>query len=326
MSLITISMLRSNRLDHTNRCIGIAISLEALLQKILKIPTDQRTLQGPILMPKLLQSGEELSKNIAMARHYIVSTPTGSLDFDSSWSKRTPKVSLPTDQLGTWTLVLVLFVKITLPEFIRQLRYLIDNAELQCHHYLLQHVSLFRKIQLTLLSLLWVTTPHPWWELHLLEAYHLDYFFNCTQRSFVSSPLSHLFSFPLSPLFSSVSSPLFCHLLCFPGNYFWMKFVEITPLWSRESYWWLLFGMWGNLGRMNIFIYCSKTEISSGLKRQDNSAITLESFLGILTPLLYRNEEIFLSVFKAHLRVFEHGRVLMVGLKDVLISLPLFLD
>jgi hypothetical protein len=63
----------------------------------------------------------------------------------------------------------------------------------------------------------------------------------------------------------------------------------------------------------------SKTEISSGLKRQDNvlpSAITLESFLGILTPLLYRNEEIFLSVFKAHLRVFEHGRVLMVGLKD----------
>jgi len=73
--------------------------------------------------------------------------------------------------------------------------------------------------------------------------------------------------------------------------------------------------MWGNLGRMNIFIYCSKTEISSGLKRQDNSAITLESFLGILTPLLYRNEEIFLSVFKAHLRVFEHGRVLMVGLK-----------
>jgi len=70
----------------------------------------------------------------------------------------------------------------------------------------------------------------------------------------------------------------------------------------------------------------SKTEISSGLKRQDNSAITLESFLGILTPLLYRNEEIFLSVFKAHLRVFEHGRVLMVGLKDVLISLPLFLD
>jgi thiol-disulfide isomerase/thioredoxin len=82
MSLITISMLRSNRLGHTNRCIGIAISLEALLQKILKIPMDQRTLQGPILMPKLLQSGEELSKNIAMARHYIVSTPTGSLDFD----------------------------------------------------------------------------------------------------------------------------------------------------------------------------------------------------------------------------------------------------
>lgn len=63
----------------------------------------------------------------------------------------------------------------------------------------------------------------------------------------------------------------------------------------------------------------SKTESSNSLKRQDHllpSAITLESFLGILTPLLYRNEEVFLSVFKAHLRVFEHGRVLMVGLKD----------
>lgn len=82
LSLITISMLRSNRLGHTNRCIGIAINLEALLQKILKIPAEQLSLQGPILMPKLLQSGEELSKNIAMARHYIASTPAGSLDFD----------------------------------------------------------------------------------------------------------------------------------------------------------------------------------------------------------------------------------------------------
>jgi hypothetical protein len=65
----------------------------------------------------------------------------------------------------------------------------------------------------------------------------------------------------------------------------------------------------------------SKTESSTtgALKRQDHlvpSAITLESFLGILTPLLYRNEEVFLAVFKAHMRVFEHGRVLMVGLKD----------
>jgi hypothetical protein len=82
LNLITISMLRSNRLGHTNRCIGIAISLEGLLQKVLSIPKESRAVQGLTLLPKLLQSGEELSKNIAMARHYITSGPRGSLDFD----------------------------------------------------------------------------------------------------------------------------------------------------------------------------------------------------------------------------------------------------
>jgi hypothetical protein len=63
----------------------------------------------------------------------------------------------------------------------------------------------------------------------------------------------------------------------------------------------------------------SKTESSKSLKRLDSSlptAITLESFLATLTPLLYRNEQIFMSVFRTHMRVIEFGRVLMVGLKD----------
>lgn len=82
LNLVSISMLRSNRLGHTNRCIGIAIGLETLLQKILQIPADQRQQQGLTLIPKLIQSGEELSKNFAMARHYITSGPAGTLDFD----------------------------------------------------------------------------------------------------------------------------------------------------------------------------------------------------------------------------------------------------
>ena len=36
MHLITMSMLRANRLGHTNRCIGTAISLEGLLAKVRK--------------------------------------------------------------------------------------------------------------------------------------------------------------------------------------------------------------------------------------------------------------------------------------------------
>jgi hypothetical protein len=35
MHLVTLSMLRANRLGHTNRCIGTAISLESLLTKVM---------------------------------------------------------------------------------------------------------------------------------------------------------------------------------------------------------------------------------------------------------------------------------------------------
>lgn len=35
MHLVTMSMLRANRLGHTNRCIGTAISLESLLAKVI---------------------------------------------------------------------------------------------------------------------------------------------------------------------------------------------------------------------------------------------------------------------------------------------------
>ena len=34
MDLITVTMLRSNRLGHTNRCIGTAINLENLIDKV----------------------------------------------------------------------------------------------------------------------------------------------------------------------------------------------------------------------------------------------------------------------------------------------------
>jgi len=34
LHLITITMLRANRLGHTNRCIGTAINLEELLSKV----------------------------------------------------------------------------------------------------------------------------------------------------------------------------------------------------------------------------------------------------------------------------------------------------
>jgi thioredoxin-like negative regulator of GroEL len=71
LSLVTLSMLRANRLGHTNRCIGTVIALEALLSKTLKVPREDRAKQGPTLTPKLIQMGEALSKDLSMRRHYM---------------------------------------------------------------------------------------------------------------------------------------------------------------------------------------------------------------------------------------------------------------
>jgi hypothetical protein len=75
LSLVTTSMLRANRLGHTNRCIGTVIALESLLLKVLKIPVSDRIHQGPTLAPKLVQMGEDLSKNLSMKRHYMKEQP-----------------------------------------------------------------------------------------------------------------------------------------------------------------------------------------------------------------------------------------------------------
>ena len=64
----------SNRLGHTNRCIGLTIALDSLLSKVLSIDADERKLQGATLRPKLIQSSEELSKNITVYRHYVKRT------------------------------------------------------------------------------------------------------------------------------------------------------------------------------------------------------------------------------------------------------------
>lgn len=81
-SLITIGMLRANRLGHINRCIGLVIGLENLLDKVLKVPLQDREVQGATLAPKLIQLAEELAKNLTMARHYMKDLPNGAFSFD----------------------------------------------------------------------------------------------------------------------------------------------------------------------------------------------------------------------------------------------------
>jgi hypothetical protein len=82
--LVSMSMLRANRLGHTNRCIGTAISLEGLLVKALKVNKTDRAEEGKVLIPKLVQVGEELAKTVTLARHYMtsLSSSAGLFEYD----------------------------------------------------------------------------------------------------------------------------------------------------------------------------------------------------------------------------------------------------
>ena len=71
MNIVSIIMLRSNRLGQTNRCIGTLINLISLLEKVLKIHRTERVEKGATLAPKLIQLSEDLSKMITMERYYM---------------------------------------------------------------------------------------------------------------------------------------------------------------------------------------------------------------------------------------------------------------
>ena len=71
LNLTAISMLRANRLGHTNRCIGSAISLEKMLATVLKLSPENRLNQGVVWIPKLTQLTEECAKTITTGRYYM---------------------------------------------------------------------------------------------------------------------------------------------------------------------------------------------------------------------------------------------------------------
>jgi hypothetical protein len=82
LNLVSICMLRSNRLGHTNRCIGMTIALDGLLTKILKVELKDRPYEGSTLRPKLIQASEELAKNITVNRHYMTNKGDSIWAFD----------------------------------------------------------------------------------------------------------------------------------------------------------------------------------------------------------------------------------------------------
>ena len=82
LDLVSSAMLRANRVGHINRSIGVAISLEELLVKILAIPIENRLEEGHAIIPQVIQVGEDLAKNITLSRHYVTKNASGFYELD----------------------------------------------------------------------------------------------------------------------------------------------------------------------------------------------------------------------------------------------------
>lgn len=80
LNLACLTMLRTNRLGHINRCIGTVVSLIKLLESVISIPTDQRAAKSSSTVPKLLQMCDDVAKTLTMGRHYMEDVKQGSED------------------------------------------------------------------------------------------------------------------------------------------------------------------------------------------------------------------------------------------------------
>mmetsp|Transcript_21594 Transcript_21594/g.31811 ORF Transcript_21594/g.31811 Transcript_21594/m.31811 type:complete len:2705 (-) Transcript_21594:384-8498(-) len=71
--LVTVGMLRANRAGHANRCMGTIITLLGLLDKLLDLPQDQRCKEKGTLLPKIVQTSNDLANAVVVGRHYMKS-------------------------------------------------------------------------------------------------------------------------------------------------------------------------------------------------------------------------------------------------------------
>ena len=71
LKLTIITILRSSRVGHTNRCISAAQKLQEKLKNILIMKKAERAKQKVRLLPNLLQASSDLAKMLATKRHYV---------------------------------------------------------------------------------------------------------------------------------------------------------------------------------------------------------------------------------------------------------------
>ena len=71
LDMVSTVVLRANRVGHANRCIGAGVDLQLLIDKTLKMPEAERKDAAPALLPKLLQAGEALAKNLMTKRAFV---------------------------------------------------------------------------------------------------------------------------------------------------------------------------------------------------------------------------------------------------------------
>jgi len=71
LKIVTVVLLRANRVGHANRCIGTCIKLRAKMRKLMKMPKEKRMKKASELVLSLTQMGENLGEALSDGRHFV---------------------------------------------------------------------------------------------------------------------------------------------------------------------------------------------------------------------------------------------------------------
>lgn len=82
LNVVSVSLLKANRVGHANRCIAATLKLLSMVDKVISLEPTQRSAKQASLLPSLLQASQALADNLVSERHYIAKNIKGSYEFD----------------------------------------------------------------------------------------------------------------------------------------------------------------------------------------------------------------------------------------------------
>lgn len=75
LKLVTVTLLRANRIGHASRCIGCVVTLLKLLRRA-------GNESANTLAPKIVQAGEDLAECLVAERYFVTKDSDGLLSYD----------------------------------------------------------------------------------------------------------------------------------------------------------------------------------------------------------------------------------------------------